>query len=110
MSADNPALLLPECVLEISLQNLMKMSRTANGIVDVSASSTKKDVILVSGGDEAARKAFILGVPTALTLDTVAVSPCYGVMYEMIGADSVLGYVYKNPSDYDSYILKFATA
>jgi hypothetical protein len=57
MSTDNPAVLLPECVLEISLQNLMKMSRTANGIVDVSASSTKKDVMLVSDGDEAARKA-----------------------------------------------------
>lgn len=55
-----------------------------------------------------ARKAFILGVPTALTLDTVTVGPYYGVMYEMIGADSVLGYVYKNPSDYDAYILKFA--
>ena len=65
MSTDNPALLLPECILEISLQNLMKMSRTVNGIVDVNASSTKKDVILVSGGDEAARKAnknFIIAI------------------------------------------------
>lgn len=44
-------------VLNISLRNLMKMSRTANGIVDVSASATKKDVMLISGGDEAARKA-----------------------------------------------------
>lgn len=44
-----------DSVLEISLRNLMKMSRTANGIVDVSASATKKDVMLVSSGDEAKR-------------------------------------------------------
>lgn len=55
-----------------------------------------------------ARKAFVLGVPTALTLDTVMVGSHYGVMYEMIGADSILGLIYKNPENYDPYILKFA--
>jgi len=40
--------------LDFSLRNLITMSRTANGIIDVSTSATKKDSMLILGGDEAA--------------------------------------------------------
>ncbi len=48
---------LPEALLERGMKNLLHMSRTANGSVDVSSTREKEKVMLVTDGDEAARTA-----------------------------------------------------
>ena len=55
-----------------------------------------------------ARKAFVLGVPTALTLDIVSVGEHFGAMYEMVDADTILGLIEKDPAKTDQYLLQFA--
>ncbi len=49
------------------------------------------------------RKAFILGVPTAISFGIVSVGERYGAMYEMLDSETVSEYIVKNPSQVESY-------
>ena len=44
---------------------------------------------IISAERERARKAFLLGVPTAIPFDTVKVGDGYGVMFEMVNAENL---------------------
>ena len=55
-----------------------------------------------------AKAAFVFGVPTAISYDTVKVGDCYGVIYEMLNADDILHYIQKDPENTDKYIDIFA--
>lgn len=47
---------------------------------------------------EVSKKAFVMGVPTAISYETVRVGSCYGVVYEMIGASTVSERINSDPS------------
>ncbi len=49
------------------------------------------------------RKAFILGVPTAISFGIVSVGDRYGAMYELVDSETVSSLVAKNPGQADSY-------
>ena len=46
---------------------------------------------------EVAKKAFVKGVPTAISYDVVKCGNCYGAVYEMLHAETVGAVVKKNP-------------
>ncbi|MBQ7151664.1 MAG: anti-sigma factor antagonist [Synergistaceae bacterium] len=46
----------------------------------------------------ASQKAFIMGVPTAISYDVVKCGDCYGVVYEMINAKTIAQIISKDPS------------
>ena len=48
---------------------------------------------------ELSKKAFLLGVPTAISFDTVKVGDKYGVVYEMLDAKTVAQLITANPAD-----------
>ena len=47
---------------------------------------------------ELARRAFVLGIPTAISYDIVRVDGCYGSVFELLNADSVANILQKDPS------------
>ncbi len=53
---------------------------------------------------ELARKAFVLGIPTAIPYDVVKVGDGYGSVFELLNADSFVKLILKNPDDIDKYI------
>ena len=55
---------------------------------------------------EAAKKAFLLGVPCAIAFDTVRCGEGYGNVFELIDADSLAGRIKKNPELLPSYAVQ----
>lgn len=53
---------------------------------------------------ELARKAFILGIPTAIPYDVVKVEDGYGSVFELLNADPLVKLIIKNPEKIDEYI------
>lgn len=49
------------------------------------------------------RRAFILGVPTAISFGIVAVGERYGAMYELVGGKTLSELIAKDPSQVDTY-------
>ncbi|MBR1635806.1 MAG: phosphotransferase [Lachnospiraceae bacterium] len=56
----------------------------------------------------ASRRAFIKGVPTAITYQLVRVDDSYGIIYELIEADTLAGTIHKSPEKLESYAKKAA--
>ncbi|MBO6148205.1 MAG: HD domain-containing protein [Lachnospiraceae bacterium] len=54
------------------------------------------------------RKAFILGIPTAISFGIVSVGERYGAMYEMVDAETVSSYIAKSPGQVKRYALVMA--
>ena len=50
-----------------------------------------------------AKAAFVFGVPTAISYDTVKVGDRYGVIYEMLNAEDILHHILKDPEKTDKY-------
>ena len=50
-----------------------------------------------------ARKAFILGVPTAISFGIVAVGEKYGAMYELVDSDTLSSYIARDPGQVATY-------
>ncbi len=50
-----------------------------------------------------ARKAFILGVPTAISFGIVSVGDKYGAMYELVDSETISSYIANNPSQVEVY-------
>ena len=50
-----------------------------------------------------ARKAFIFGIPTAISFGIVSVGEHYGSMFELLNSDTVSGKISQNPADVDKY-------
>lgn len=52
-----------------------------------------------------ARQAFLLGIPTAISYDIVKIKEeCFGAVYELINADSLLKSLQKNMQNWDIYV------
>ena len=54
------------------------------------------------------RKAFIMGIPTAISFGIVAVGDRYGAMYELLDSETVSALIARNPSNVDHYAAIFA--
>ncbi len=56
-----------------------------------------------------AQAAFVLGIPTAISYDVVKVveENCFGAVYELIKADSLMQCFMGNPDDYDKYLKEY---
>lgn len=57
---------------------------------------------------ELARRAFILGIPTAISYDVVKVGDSYGSVFELLDAKSYTQLIRENPDNFDEYIKSFA--
>lgn len=56
-----------------------------------------------------AKKAFVLGVPTAISYGVVKVKEeKYGAVYELINADSLLNVLQNDPANYEKYVQIYA--
>ncbi len=53
---------------------------------------------------ELARKAFVLGIPTAIPYDVVKVGDSYGSVFELLNATSFSKLLLKNPERMDTYV------
>ena len=82
---------------EISVDNCREIGRGAIGTVYRYDGDTIVKVFkggdellpIISAERERARKAFLLGVPTAIPFDTVKVGDGYGAMFEMVNAENL---------------------
>ena len=61
------------------------------------------------------KEAFVLGMPTAISFDVVKVTPnkeggteCYGLVYELLKAQTLSTYVKKHPEQLDVFAKKYA--
>lgn len=57
---------------------------------------------------ELARKAFVLGIPTAIPYDVVRVGESYGSVFELLDAKSYSQLIAENPADLDAYVADYA--
>ena len=57
---------------------------------------------------ELARKAFILGLPTAISYDVVRVGDRYGSVFELLDADSLSTEIREHPEKFEEYVRLFA--
>jgi uncharacterized protein (TIGR02172 family) len=49
------------------------------------------------------RKAFILGIPTAISFGIVSVGERYGAMYELVDSETISGCIARNPGQVEAY-------
>lgn len=56
---------------------------------------------------DVARKALVLGIPTAISYDVVKVDGCYASMFEMVNAASFSELLAEHPEDVDRYAAMF---
>lgn len=65
----------------------------------------KKDALAeIQRERELSRKAFVLGIPTAISYDVVKVEDGYGAVFELLNANLFVSLIADNPSKIDSYI------
>lgn len=57
---------------------------------------------------ELARRAFVLGIPTAISYDVVRVGDSYGSVFELLDADSYSRLIADHPENFDKYVGDFA--
>ena len=53
------------------------------------------------------KKAFVFGIPTAISYDIVKCGSCYGVVYELINADTLTNWLCAHPETLDDYAEKY---
>ncbi len=63
---------------------------------------------MINNEGRKAKNAFVFGVPTAISYDTVKVGDCYGVIYELLDAEDLLNVVRKDKAHISDYIREFA--
>ena len=54
------------------------------------------------------RKAFVMGIPTAISFGIVAVGDRYGAMYELLDSETFSSLIARNPASVDHYAALFA--
>lgn len=57
---------------------------------------------------ELARKAFVLGIPTAIPYDVVKVGDSFGSVFELLNAESYSALIAENPEKFDEYVALYA--
>lgn len=63
---------------------------------DLSMDDIKREI-------KTARKAFIYGIPTAISYDIVKVGDKYGLVFELIDCESICDHMIKEPDQFDKY-------
>ena len=88
----------------VSIEGLTELGSGANGKVyrltrDEMIKVFRPGITLRQIEEErnAARKTFLLGIPCAIAFDTVKVGDCYGTVYEMLNAATLVERVRENP-------------
>lgn len=54
------------------------------------------------------KKAFVYGIPTAISFDIVKCKSCYGVVFELINADTLSNRLCADPEKFDEYSEKYS--
>lgn len=54
------------------------------------------------------KKAFVFGIPTAISFDIVKCGDCYGVVFELINADTLANRICAEPESFDEYSEKYS--
>ena len=63
---------------------------------------------MINNESRKAKNAFVFGVPTAISYDTVRVGECYGVIYEMLNEEDLLNVIRKDKAHLVEYVKNFA--
>lgn len=63
---------------------------------------------LINNEGKKAKAAFIFGVPTAISYDTVKVGNCYGVIYELLNAKDLLTIIRNDKEHIEEHVKNFA--
>ena len=79
-------------VYRIDRDTVVKVYRNADCLPDVQRER------------ELARKAFVLGIPTAIPYDVVRVGDSYGSVFELLNSRSFSKLIAANPEDIDTYV------
>lgn len=97
---------------EMNLDNAVKIGEGAKGIVyrysdEVIVKVYKNTDCLdeINREHELARKAFVLGIPTAISFEAVKVGDKYGSVFELLEAKSVTEAIIENKNDLEKYAI-----
>lgn len=93
---------------KISVDNCEIIGRGANGNIYrydaetiVKLFKNPNSLEEIKNERELARKAFVLGINTAIPYDIVKVGECYGTVFELLNATSISKMIAKNPTNLD---------
>ena len=98
---------------EVSVEGCKIIGKGAHGIVYSTAPDTivkvyEKGACLddIKNERELSKKAFVLGLPTAIALDIVKVGDQYGTVFELLNAGSCVKYVNESQKNTDDFVDK----
>lgn len=101
----------------VSIEGCPEIGRGAYGtvyrlsedsIVKVYRVEGANSIDIIKREQENARKAFVYGMPTAISYDIVKVGNDMGVVYEMLDAQTVGSYITEHPEEFDQRIQQIA--
>lgn len=101
---------------QLSVEGLALIGRGANGAVyrlDEERilkvyNPVTNTLAHIQGEKQAARAAFVHGIPTAISYEIVRVGDQYGMIYEMVKASTVGGEIARSPESVDAYAHRMA--
>jgi len=95
---------------QVSVEGCKIIGKGAHGIVYSTAPDTIVKVyepgtsmVDINRERELSKKAFVLGLPTAIALDTVKVGDQYGTVFELLNAASCVNYVKESQKNLDDF-------
>ena len=98
---------------EVSVKGCKIIGKGAHGTVYSLAPDTIVKVYIpgssmeeIKNERELSKKAFVLGLPTAIALDIVKVGEQYGTVFELLNASSCVKYVKENQKNLDDFVDK----
>lgn len=101
---------------EVSIEGCKCIGKGAHGTVYSLAPDTivkvyRDDTSLAEIREEreVSKKAFVLGLPTAIALDIVKVGNQYGTIFELLNSRSCVNYISESKDNMDDYIEKAST-
>lgn len=83
-------------VYRLDEDTIIKVYRDANALPDIHRER------------ELARKAFVLGIPTAIPYDVVRVGDSYGSVFELLNAKSLSALINDEPENFEKYVQIYA--
>lgn len=102
---------------EINIEGLEVVGRGATAKVYrldretvVKVFNPNADMSIIKKENDMSTNAFLSGIPTAISFDTVKVGDCYGTVYELLDAQDFLSVLENDKAHLDNHIRKFARA
>ena len=100
---------------ELSVEGLELIGKGATGSVYradketiIKVFNSQIGIDIIERENTKAKNAFIFGVPTAISYDTVKVGDCYGVVYELLDAQDLAGVIRNDKAHIEEHIKNFA--